>query len=87
MVSVTGELTGTPGAAFSGIGPGAASAVNGVAYASLKRVRILMFCDFRTPGAEASSHQVFDQQALYAPITKERDRLKPEKVLPVCLRC
>ena len=54
MASVTGELTRNHGAAFSGIGPGAASAVNGVAYASLERAPMVMFCDFRTPGAEAS---------------------------------
>ena len=33
MAAVTAELTGAPGVVLTGIGPGAASAVNGVAYA------------------------------------------------------
>jgi acetolactate synthase-1/2/3 large subunit len=33
MAAVTGEMTGTPGVVLTGIGPGAASAVNGIAYA------------------------------------------------------
>ncbi|MDP6883727.1 MAG: thiamine pyrophosphate-binding protein, partial [Rhodospirillales bacterium] len=37
MAAVTAELSGTPGVIVTGVGPGAASAVNGIAYASLER--------------------------------------------------
>ncbi len=37
MAAVTAELTGAPGVALTGIGPGAASALNGIAYAALER--------------------------------------------------
>lgn len=74
MAAVTGELTGAPGVALAGVGPGAASAVNGVAYAHLERSPMVMFTD----GPASSLHQAFDQNALYAPITKARGRLMPE---------
>ena len=37
MAAVTAELGGAPGVAVTGVGPGAASAVNGIAYAALER--------------------------------------------------
>jgi acetolactate synthase-1/2/3 large subunit len=74
MAAVTGELTGAPGVVLTGIGPGAASAVNGVAYASLEHAPVILLVD----GPAASHHQAFDQQALYAPITKMQCRLRPE---------
>lgn len=73
MASVTGELTGTPGVALVGVGPGAASSVNGVAYACLERAPLLLFTD----GPASSLHQAFDQNALFAPITKDQGRLRP----------
>ena len=41
MAAVTGELTGISGIVLTGIGPGAASAVNGITYASLERAPLL----------------------------------------------
>jgi acetolactate synthase-1/2/3 large subunit len=74
MAAVTGELTGTPGVVLTGIGPGAASAVNGIAYAHLERAPLVLFTD----GPASSLHQGFDQNALFAPITKSQGRLRPE---------
>lgn len=71
MAAVTGELTGTPGVMLTGIGPGATSAVNGIAYASLERSPVILLTD----GPASSPHQALDQNALYAPITKLQGRL------------
>ena len=72
MAAVTGEMTGRPGVALTGIGPGAASAVNGIAYAYLERAPVILFTD----GPAASLHQSFDQNALFRPVTKIQGRLQ-----------
>lgn len=77
MAAVTGELTGVPGVVLTGIGPGAASVVNGVAYASLERAPLVVVTDAHEDGAVAPPHQIFDQRALFAPITKAQARLDP----------
>ena len=72
MASVTAELGGAPGVAVTGVGPGAASAVNGIAYAALERAPVLLVSDALAepaPGHHAL-HQRFDQQALFAPLVK-----------------
>ncbi|MCP5081889.1 MAG: thiamine pyrophosphate-binding protein [Alphaproteobacteria bacterium] len=74
MAAVTGELSGAPGAMLAGVGPGAASAVNGIAYAHLERSPVIMFCD----GPAASLHQAFDQNALYQPVSKAQGRLSTD---------
>ncbi len=74
MAAVTGELTATPGVVLTGIGPGAASVVNGIAYAQLERAPLVLITD----GPASSLHQAFDQNALFAPITKARGRLRPK---------
>ena len=57
-------------------GPGTASAVNGIAHASLDRCPVLMISDGWTPAQRRfDSHQVFDQQQLLAPIVKGATRL------------
>lgn len=66
MAAVTGELTGAPGAVLVGVGPGASSATNGVAYASLERSPMVLFID----GPASSLHQHFNQQAVFRPITR-----------------
>ena len=80
MAAVTAELTGAPGVVLTGIGPGAASAVNGVAYAALERAPLVLITDAReaAAGGRMPPHQVFDQPALFAPITKAARRLRPE---------
>ncbi len=74
MAAVTGEITEAPGVMLAGVGPGAASAVNGVAYAHLERAPMILFTD----GPASSLHQSFDQNALYAPVSKSQSRLTPE---------
>ena len=73
MAAVTGELTGAPGAVLVGVGPGASSATNGLAYASLERSPMVLFID----GPASTMHQHFNQQALFAPITRGTARLQP----------
>ena len=73
MAAVTGEMTGTPGVVLAGIGPGAASIVNGIAYAHLERAPLILFTD----GPASSLHQCFDQNALFAPVSKLQRRLRP----------
>lgn len=73
MAAVTGELTGAPGAALVGVGPGASSATNGLAYASLERSPMILFID----GPASTLHQHFNQQALFAPITRGTAHLQP----------
>ncbi len=74
MAAVTGELTGTPGVLLTGIGPGAASAVNGIAYAYLEKSPVILITD----GPASSPHQALDQNALYKPITKLQGHLTPD---------
>jgi acetolactate synthase-1/2/3 large subunit len=78
MAAVVGELTGSPGVVLTAIGPGAASAVNGVAYAHLERAPLILICDAREEGAQIPPHQMFDLKALFQPIAKACRRITPE---------
>ena len=77
MAAVTGELTSIPGVVLTGIGPGAASVVNGIAYASLERAPVVVFTDAHDQTATAPPHQIFDQPSLFGPISKAQERLSP----------
>ena len=75
MAAVTAELGApgsTPGVVVTGVGPGAASAVNGIAYAALERAPVLLVSDTLAAPAEGhhALHQRFDQRALFAPLVK-----------------
>ena len=72
MAAVTAELGAAPGVAVTGVGPGAASAVNGIAYAALERAPVLLVTDTLAAPAEGhhALHQRFDQRALFAPLVK-----------------
>lgn len=78
MAAATAEITGAPGAALAGVGPGAASAVNGMAYSLLERAPVVLFTD-RVPKnpARPSWHQDFDQVAMFAPVAKRAAYLTP----------
>ena len=79
MAAVTAELGGAPGVVVTGVGPGAASAVNGIAYAALERAPVLLVTDALAepaPGHHAL-HQRFDQRALFAPLVKGYARPEP----------
>ena len=64
-------------------GPGTACAVNGVAHASLDRCPLILITDGWTPAqCRFDTHQVYDQQALMAPIVKGATRLdEPDPAL------
>ena len=71
MAAVTAELGGAPGVAIAAVGPGAASAVNGIAYASLERAPVLLITDVAAvEEGRHALHQRLDQGALFAPLAK-----------------
>jgi acetolactate synthase-1/2/3 large subunit len=76
MAAVSGELTGVPGACVATRGPGAASAVNGVAHALLDRAPMVVVTD-GVPEVDFArvSHQRLDQQALFGAVTKWSARI------------
>ncbi len=79
MASVTADLTGTPGVVLTGLGPGAASAVNGYAFAHLDRSPILLISDSYDPTTHAFvTHQKIDHAGFLAPIGKGSRRLDGE---------
>ncbi len=71
MAAVYGHLTGRPASAVVTRGPGAASAVNGAAQATLDRHPLILVTD--TVPAESSArvpHQRLDQRTMLAPACK-----------------
>ncbi len=82
MAAVTGELTGRPGAALATLGPGAASAANGLAYASLDRAPMIFLTDRHPQAAlEFTTHQTIDHAALFAPVSRKSLVLTPDSAL------
>jgi len=81
MAAVTAELSRAPGAVLTGVGPGAASAVNGVAYAHLEKSPLVLLSDVGDTDHDgpAPLHQRFDQPALYGPLTRWSGRLRPDQ--------
>lgn len=76
MAGASAEATGVLGVALVTKGPGVANGANGVAYASLDRVPVLVVTDGFTPAQLAYvTHQVFDQRAMLAPVVKGHGRL------------
>ncbi len=71
MASTYGWLSGSPSVAVVTRGPGAASAVNGAAQATLDRHPLVLVTD-TVPAAARSRvpHQRIDQQAMLRPVTK-----------------
>ena len=81
MAAATAEATGTFGVAMTTQGPGTASAANGMAQASLDRSPVMLISDGWTPKQSTfDTHQVFDQQALMAPVAKAGTRLDRDDV-------
>jgi len=76
MAGVVGELTGAPGVCVATRGPGAASAVNGVAQAMLDRQPMVLVTDCVAHSDQARvSHQRLDQRALMATVAKHSVQL------------
>lgn len=70
------ELRHGFGVALTTQGPGAASAMNGLAHAALDRAPVLFVSDGWTAAQAAfDTHQVFDQRAMSAPVVKAWSRL------------
>jgi acetolactate synthase-1/2/3 large subunit len=79
MAAATAELSGTPGVAITTKGPGTANGTNGFAYAAIDRAPLVLLTDGFTAAETAFvTHQVFDQQALLAPLAKGAGRLEGE---------
>ena len=55
MAAVTGLLSESPGVVMTAVGPGAACAVNGMAYAALERAPLILLADAAEGGSEAGS--------------------------------
>jgi acetolactate synthase-1/2/3 large subunit len=74
--AASAEAGDVPGVVITTQGPGTASAVNGIAHASLDRCKVILITDgwsARQRGLD--THQVFDQQSMLAPVVKGATRL------------
>jgi acetolactate synthase I/II/III large subunit len=81
------DLTGRPGAVLVGLGPGVANAVDGVAHAFLDQSALVLISDrFTERELDTSGHQVLDQRALLAPVTKWQDTLTPDGAAAALVR-
>jgi acetolactate synthase-1/2/3 large subunit len=71
MAATCADLTGVPGAVLVTRGPGLASAVNGIAHATLDRLPLVVIAD-TVPGRDGDriSHQRLDQAALGRAVAK-----------------
>lgn len=81
------ELTGTPGACLTTIGPGAASVVNGIACAYLDRAPVLVMTDSYAAAAGSFAHQRLDVRSLLAPVTKWSGSLAPAQAFQAIDDC
>jgi acetolactate synthase-1/2/3 large subunit len=71
MASALAELTGRPVGLLTTRGPGVSNAANGIANASLERAPVIMIADgFGVAEARYATHQLFDQRAMLAPVTR-----------------
>jgi len=71
MAATYADLVGRPAAVLVGLGPGIASVVNGLAHAMLDQSQVVVISDrFTEPELAGTGHQVLDQIALLAPVTK-----------------
>ncbi|MCF6231536.1 MAG: thiamine pyrophosphate-binding protein [Rhodobacteraceae bacterium] len=78
MAEGTWHATGAPGILLTTIGPGLANGVNAVANAFQEQVAMIVLSGCIDDGeAEQFTHQVMDQSALMAPITKAQFRVAP----------
>ncbi len=73
------EVTGSPGACLTTLGPGAASVVNGVACAFLERAPIFVFTDtYASADAGTFEHQAISHTALFQRVTSRSLSLAPD---------
>lgn len=80
MAAADAEVGHGIGVAIATQGPGAASAMNGLAHASLDRAPVLFISDGWTPAQRAiDSHQVFEQAAMSQPVVRAASRLESDE--------
>jgi len=78
MAEAAGMLTGLPGVCLSTLGPGSTNLVNAVANAWLDRVPMLAVSgQIETRREPYFTHQVIDQERLFAPVCKWATTLQP----------
>jgi acetolactate synthase-1/2/3 large subunit len=71
MADAVAQITGTPAVLVATLGPGVCNLVNAVAHAYLDRTPMVVLTACLDAGTTATyTHQVLDQSALLAPITK-----------------
>ena len=76
MAEGSWQATGAPGILLTTIGPGLANGVNSIANAYLEQVPLIVLSGCIAPEkASQFTHQVIDQQALLAPVTKASFRV------------
>jgi acetolactate synthase-1/2/3 large subunit len=76
---VQADLTGHPGACLTTLGPGVASAINGLACAWLERSPIVLFTDSHAERDHGRYlHQDLDHHRLASAVVKRTERLRPQ---------
>jgi acetolactate synthase I/II/III large subunit len=79
MACVVAELTGVPGVVLTAISPGVANVANGVAYAYLERVPLLVLSDsYPRDASEVVLRQTLNHRQLFQGITKWTAALSAE---------
>jgi acetolactate synthase-1/2/3 large subunit len=72
------EVCGRPGACLTALGPGVASAINGIACARLERAPLIVISDGHPASSgHAFEHQRLDHHALVRPLTKWSATIEP----------
>ena len=84
MAEGSWQATGAPGILLTTIGPGLANAINSIANAFQEQVPLIVLsgCIDRAE-AESFTHQVIDQSALLAPVTKAQFRVAEDTAAAV----
>jgi acetolactate synthase-1/2/3 large subunit len=78
------DLTGHPGACLTTLGPGLASAMNGLACAWLERSPIVLFSDSHAERDHGRYlHQDLDHHGLAGAVVKRTERLRPQTAVKV----
>ena len=81
MAAATATLTGSPGLLVTTLGPGLASAVNGIADASQEHMPLIVISGVVDhPQRNRYTHQVIDHAALLHPLVKKSFEIEPDGV-------
>jgi len=87
MAEAYGQITGLPGVCMSTLGPGSSSLVNAVADAMLARVPMIALSgQIEGRREQVFTHQVLDQNRMFAPVSKWVTHVRPDTVATVMRR-